>query len=456
MKKAHRTPEEMATRRFEIISGLLDPGLTGSGMFVAKKHELEQRYQVSYRSLSRWYQAYQEQGFKGLIPKATVAHCQTKQQSDEFAKVVDAAIELRRECPTRSVRTIISILELEGVIEPDSVSRSTLQRHLQKRGFGTKQVNMYRRQSPAARRFQKTYRGQLYQGDIKYGPYLPLGPHGKMVQTYMAAWLDDATRFVVHAEFYANQKVDIIEDSLRQALMSCGQPEAIYVDNGKQYRSNWLRKACARLGIKLLHAKPYHPEGKGKIERFNRSLDAFLAECALQKPKTLAELNANFRAWLQSQYQKAPHGGLKGMSPLTAWQLDRHMVRLPFEDELREAFLHTEARTVDKTGCISFNGQQYEVGLKLIGRQVEVCYDPTWQEEVEIHHKDFAPFRAHRLAIGENCQQAKEVPQEFKKPTDHSRLLDALRHQSKAETAKAARGHATDFSNLVEEVTRHV
>ena len=87
---------------------------------------------------------------------------------------------------------------------------------------------------------------------------------------------------------------------------------------------------------------------------------------------------------------------------------------------------------------------------------MEVCYDPTWQEEVEIHHKDFAPFRAHRLAIGENCQQAKEVPQEFKKPTDHSRLLDALRHQSKAETAKAARGHATDFSNLVEEVTRHV
>ncbi len=158
----------------------------------------------------------------------------------------------RRECPSRS---IIHILELEGKIQPGTVNRSTLQRHLQKRGFGTKQVNMYRRQSPAARRFQKTYRGQLYQGDIKYGPYLPIGPNGKMVQTYMAAWIDDATRFVVHAEFYANQKVDIIEDSLRQALMNCGQPQAIYVDNGKQYRSDWLRKACAKLGIKLIRAR---------------------------------------------------------------------------------------------------------------------------------------------------------------------------------------------------------
>ncbi len=458
MKKNHRTPEDVATWRFEVISGLLDPGLKDTGMFIDKKKELAAKYNVSYRTISRWYLSYQELGFKGLIPKGTISRSAAKKLPDDFDEIVDTAIELRRECPSRSVRSIIHILELEGKIQPGTVSRSTLQRHLQKRGFGTKQVNMYRRQSPAARRFQKTHRGQLYQGDIKYGPYLPIGPNGKMVQTYMAAWIDDATRFVVHAEFYANQKVDIIEDSLRQALMNGGQPQAIYVDNGKQYRSDWLRKACAKLGIKLMHAKPYHPEGKGKVERFNRSIEAFLAECALQKPQTLAELNEVFQAWLQEKYHKEPHSGLKGISPLTAWRTDRHAIRIPRQDELREAFLHTETRTVDKTGCISFNGQQYEVGLKLIGRKVEVLYDPTWQDEVEIHHKDFAPFRARRLAIGENCQQAKEVPQTFLKPTDHSRLLDGLKqkHQDQAEQAKAVRGHATDFSNLVEEVARHV
>ena len=93
----------------------------------------------------------------------------------------------------------------------------------------------------------------LYQGDIKYGPYLPVGKDGQKKQTYLAAWIDDATRFVVGARFYTNQKVDIIEDTLREAILTYGKPEAIYVDNGKQYRSNWLQTACAKLGIKLLH-----------------------------------------------------------------------------------------------------------------------------------------------------------------------------------------------------------
>ena len=146
-------------------------------------------------------------------------------------------------------------MELEGFIQPETVTRSTLQRHLQKRGFGAKQIAMYQQVTPAARRFQKSYRGALYQGDIKYGPYLPIGPKGKMQQTYMAAWIDDATRFVVGAKFYANQTTDIIEDSLRLAIMQCGQPRALFVDNGKQYRSKWLKHACAKLGIRLLHAK---------------------------------------------------------------------------------------------------------------------------------------------------------------------------------------------------------
>ena len=62
--------------------------------------------------------------------------------------------------------------------------------------------------TPAARRFQKSYREALYQGDIQYEPSLPIGPNGKMQQTYLATWIDDATRFVVNAKFYANQTTD--------------------------------------------------------------------------------------------------------------------------------------------------------------------------------------------------------------------------------------------------------
>lgn len=91
-------------------------------------------------------------------------------------------------------------------------------------------------------------------------------------------FIDDATRYIVAARFYDNQKVDIIEDTLRMAVMRYGKPDAIYVDNGKQYRSEWLAKACTRLEIRLLHARPYHPEGKGKVEAFNRRIDSFLSE----------------------------------------------------------------------------------------------------------------------------------------------------------------------------------
>jgi putative transposase len=118
----------------------------------------------------------------------------------------------------------------------------------------------------------------LFQGDIKYGPYLPIGKGGTKKQVYLAAFIDDATRYIVSAKFYENQKVDIIEDCLRNAVMHCGKPDAIYCDNGKQYRSEWLKNACAKLEIRLLFAKPYHPEGKGKIEAFNRRIDSFLSE----------------------------------------------------------------------------------------------------------------------------------------------------------------------------------
>ena len=260
---------------------------------------------------------------------------------------------------------------------------------------------------------------------------------------------------MVGAKFYANQTTDIIEDSLRMAIMQFGQPGSLFVDNGRQYRSRWLGRACAKLGIKLLHAKEYSPESKGKIERFNRTVDSFLAECALQRPDTLEELNAFFFAWLSEKYHKDAHAGLDGVSPETAWRTDEHRIYYPPADALREAFLHVEERQVDKTGCISFNGCQYEVGMRLIGRKVDVLYDATWTDEVEIHHKDFPSFRARKLVIGENCSGGKGLPDHPVIEAQGSRLLSPLRR--KAEKAKAVpSAHATRFSGIAGEVLANV
>jgi putative transposase len=417
--------QSQAAARMLIIMSLLDENLDPKSIVELKK-KLAAQHEISYRTISRYYEAYMKDGFEGLKPKQITTR-EHNLLPKNFPEIVDTAVELRRECPSRSVKDIIRIMELENFILPGSVSRSTLQRHLHKRGFGSHQMKIYTQKGTAARRFQKSQRCMLFQGDIKYGPYLPIGKNGAKKQVYLTAFIDDATRFIVAAKFYEHQQVAVIEDTLRTAIMQYGKPDAIYVDNGKQYRSSWLDKACTRLGIKLLFAKPYHPEGKGKIEAFNRRIDSFLSEVALMDIKTLDELNVLLKLWIDEHYHKSPHHGLGGIAPEVAFKTDKRSLKFIDMRTLTEAFLHTEERTVDKTGCISFEGKRYEVGLQLIGRKVEVRYDPSWTDEVEIYHPDFVPFMAKEQVIGERCGTRAELPERMStlKPKS-SRLLDGL------------------------------
>lgn len=422
---SHKAQEDTAVKRMQLIMPLLDEGLDHRSIVQLKK-KIASANNLSYRTISRYLDAYKESSFEGLKPQIGYTRTQSNLPAN-FDIVVDMAVELRRECPTRSINDLIKIMELENLIENGSVSRSTLQRHLHSRGFGSAHIKTYTKKGAASRRFEKSHRGMLFQGDIKYGPYLPIGKNGTKKQVYLAAFIDDATRYIVSAKFYENQTVDIIEDSLRTAIMHYGKPNAIYVDNGKQYRSSWLAKATAKLGIKLIFAKPYHPEGKGKIEAFNRRIDSFLSEVALMDVKTLEELNAYLEVWIKAHYHKSPHHGLGGIAPEVAFKLDKQPLKFVDTELLTAAFLHTEERLVDKTGCISFSGKKYEVGLNLIGRKVEVHFDPSWKDEVEVHYTGFKPFKAKEIVIGEFCGSSRELPEHLKtiKPQT-SRLIEGL------------------------------
>lgn len=420
-----KTRDKVATERMQMILPLLEEGISAAEL-VERKKEIAEKHIVSYRTLGRYLYAYQELGFEGLKPKAGYRRKSLK-LPEGFAKIVEDAIVLRRENSSRSVQDIIRILELEGLIKEGSVSRSTLQRHLQDAGYGAKQMRMYSKKGTASRRFQKEHRGQLFQGDIKYGPVIAVDEKGNKKQVYLSAFIDDATRYIVAAKFYDNQKAEIVEDTLRTAITHFGKPESIYVDNGKQYRSNHLQKSCAKLGIKCTFAKPYHPEGKGKIEAFNRRVEMFLSEVALTSPKSLDELNRMFALWVEEYYHKTPHHGLGGISPETAFKGDSRPLKFIDMEEITRAFLHTDTRKVDKTGCIQFDGAKYEVGMALMGREVEVYFDASWKDEVEIHHKDFKPFKAKKQEIGSDCGAKRALDPVFEPiQTEKSRLLDGL------------------------------
>lgn len=448
--KDQKKAEAVAAERMQLLAPLLAEGVDS-----AKAREIRARIceqtGLSERTLRRYLAKYRQEGFSGLKPKSKVRQNPSAIPPD----VLEQAILLRREVPSRSVAQLIQILEWEGRIKPSQIKRSTLQEKLAKRGYSTRHMRMYAQSGVAARRFQKKHRNQLWHSDIKYGPYLPIGPGGAMKQVFLVTFIDDATRFVVHGEFYPVMDKTVVEDCFRRAIQKFGVPVAVYFDNGKQYRTKSMMRICSKLGIRLLFAKPYSPEATGKVERFNRVVDAFLSEVALEKPKTLERLNELFQVWLAECYQNKPHTARAGkQSPETAFRSDSKGLRFVDPEDLANAFLHCETRKVDKSGCISFMDRKYEVGLSFIGCTVDVIFDPADITELTIEYEGHAPWKVRELAIGERAGGRPPLPEYLDtRPADASRLLAAAQERNRRRQAEQA--PAVAYRRVVKE-DRHV
>jgi Transposase and inactivated derivatives len=434
--KDQKKAESIASERVQLLSPLFAEGLDPAKAREIKRRICEQTG-LSERTLRRYLAKYHEEGFGGLKPKG-----KGRQPSEATIpqEVLEQAILLRREVPSRSVAQLIQILEWEGRIQPGEIKRSTLQERLAHRGYSTRHMRMYAESGVAARRFQQRHRNRLWHSDLKYGPYLPIGPGGTMKQVFLVTFIDDATRFVLHGAFYPVMDKTIVEDCFRHAIQKFGVPETVYFDNGKQYRNKWMTRACSKLGIRLLFAKPYSPESTGKIERFNRVVDAFLSEVVLEKPRTLERLNELFQVWLSECYQNKPHSALENKrSPETVYRSDKKALRFVDPDELANAFLHCETRKVDKSGCISFMDRKYEVGLPFIGCTVDVVFDPADISELTIEYEGHTPWRVRELIIGERAGKRPPLPEHLGPlPADASRLLAGAEEQNRERKAQQA------------------
>ncbi|PKM47230.1 MAG: transposase [Firmicutes bacterium HGW-Firmicutes-8] len=423
--KDHKKADEIAAERVQMLAPILTAGMD-AGKIREAKIQICKQYGISERTVRRYLEQYRKQGFDGLRPKGKGAK---NSPSAIPENVMEQAVLLRREVPSRSVSQIIRILEWESLVAPGQLKRSTLQEKLVALGYSTRHMKMYAGGGIAARRYQHRYRNQLWHSDIKYGPYLPIGPDGATKQVFLVVFIDDATRFVLHGQFYPTLDQVIIEDAFRQAIQKYAVPETVFFDNGKQYRTRWMNRACAKMGIRLLYAKPYSPESKGKVERFNRVVDSFLSEVALEKPQTLDALNTLFWVWLEECYQHKPHSALtNNMSPETAYRSDSKALKYIEHEVVANTFLHCEDRKVDKAGCISFEGRKYEVGVSFIGCKVEVIYDPADTSELTIEYPGHTPWQARELVIGDRTGPRRPEHLAPKK-AESSRLLQGAAKQ---------------------------
>ncbi len=413
---------EEGLRRYRIIAPLLEEGLAECEKRQIRRL-IRRREGISGRTLRRYVAAFKQSGFDALLPRERKDKGSCKAIS---AEALELAAELRRELPGRSAERIQQVLASEGY----SVARSTLERHLRQQGLSGREIKAEQKQV-ASRRFNRQGRNTLWQSDLKYGPYLPDPNHpSHKMRTYLVAIIDDATRLVVHAEFYDNQRLPVLEDTLRKAVIKCGLPDNLYVDRGKIFISQWLRLACAKLRIRHLNTRAYSPEAKGKIERWNRTADEFIQEAQLEKPQTLEQLNGLFRAWLSEGYNHREHSALAGKTPAQAFTQDTKPLRFPGPEALREAFLWEKTPTVDKSGCISLNGLRYDVGVEYIRKKVLVRYDPFDLSVVEVWSGSEKKKLVSPANIGEYNRNVKKPVVELEKASQ-SRLLRLFEAESK-------------------------
>lgn len=394
--------------RYQLIRDAADPGLTSRqrGRMVralaAAEHTDPSGQQVRYSRdhLDRWIRAWRRGGFEALVPAGRAPHARTD------PGVLELAAALKRERPGRTTAQIARILRTRTGWSP---SETTLLRHFHRLGLQTHLagdgvdggVTVFGR-------FEADRVNELWTGDALHGPRLGGVDGAGGRKTYLFAFLDDHSRMIVgHRWGFAEDTVRLAA-ALRPALAARGVPEAIYVDNGSAFVDAWLLRACAKLGIKLTHSTPGRPQGRGKIERFFRTVnEQFLVEIAptsggdgpltgLDPAAGLTELNRLFTAWVEQVYHRRVHSETH-TTPLARWDAawaDAPPAR-PSPASLREAFLWEARRTVTKTATVSLHGNTYQVEAALTGRKVELVFDPFDLTHIEVRHAG----RAAGLAV---------------------------------------------------------
>jgi len=214
--------------------------------------------------------------------------------------------------------------------------------------------------------------------DVMHGPRVQVGDRTKR-KTYLIAFIDDATRVIPSAAFALSENTQAFLPVLQQAILRRGYSERLYVDNGAAYRSHHLALICAKLGITLIHARPYRPQGKGKMERWFLTLRSqLLTRLTAEDTRSLEALNRRLWAWVEGEYHNSPHRGLDRQTPLERWAQTAQEVRFPEPElDLNDLFLFEAVRKVQKDRTVSLNGVIYEVDAALVGERVTLRYDPA-------------------------------------------------------------------------------
>lgn len=422
--------EKAAMFRFSVISRLIGSRIAARGEKESLIKEITDRHwdipysdrsSISRSTVLSWVEKYKKSGgrLESLYPedRSDIGRTRSLDKETELALV-----KLKKELTGVSLPVILKVGRERKVLPPDfKVSPASIYRMFKRHGLDVANVSKEDR-----RRFEAELPNDLWQSDCMHGPQVIM--ENKLKKVFLFDFIDDHSRLIPHAQFYPRENLTSYMQCLKQALCKRGLPRKLYVDNGPSFRSHHLSHVTASLGIALIHCKAYTPEGKGKIERWHRTVRMqFLP--TLPAEITLSDLNERLWKWIDKEYHLVVHSST-GEMPLKRYQKHLSLIRSA-PDTMNDFFRKRILRKVDKDRTVSIDGKIYEAPVRLIGQNVTLLYHEDDPKRVEIYFKEkshgfLVTLNAHINArIRRNKQVTEVIPlDESPKQT----LPDSFKH----------------------------
>ena len=373
---------EIQEFRYALIAELTNPYLEHGELKrlirekAGREHDIpySQRSSISEECIRGWLKRFRKYGKEGLLPKKRSDWGSNRSLNPEEASEL---IQYLDGHPQLTATTCLRELQRQGkIISP--VSSSSLSRLVRASGMDRETRMQNKRGEEKNLKFEFFYPLECVQADDLYAFAVPDGKGGRR-KAILMSFLDDASRRVLYANFSFTERSVEFEAGIKHILKAHGRIGMLYVDHGAPFVSRQTKRILDILGIVIAHSTVRRPQGRGKKERFFRTVrDQFLRPLDPQSIRGLGDLNTRFRTWLESEYHRTPHRGLGGKTPLDAWlQKSRYIVHMDPSIDLQQAFLHEESRKVYKDSTLTLAGTLYEVCPSLIGKRVKLFYDPT-------------------------------------------------------------------------------
>jgi len=329
---------------------------------------------ISQRTLERWLERFEAEGLGGLM--RTVRKDRGKPRAIPSAALA-RAVQLRQEQPGRSTSTLIDALERSGEVAPGALRRSTVDRHLDRLDASRRRMHVLG--AKVYGRLEFAHPLDFVVADFHVGPYVR-ADDGQIRRSRLCAFIDHCSRFLPESRYGLAEDLMSLRRGLRAFILAWALIVKLYVDHGSAFQAGRFHFGCAQLGIHLIHSRPYTSEGRGVIERFNRTTkEAFETEVRLRRePPTLEELNAFWAAWREERYHRVNHSET-GEPPRERWERllekteRRHADPVLLDEVLR---LRTRRRVHKKTVTAEVCGVPFAIDPALRGRKVDLLYDP--------------------------------------------------------------------------------